>query len=221
MAAELDDGSLVAKCENLYPREADVLRRWHDQSAKEIAEELKLSQHTVHGYANDARKKLGAASTREAARLFRRYEALKTPPPNSGGEFQRVVRPAEDDAASGRGFSNSSDLDPKERLVSSEKADVHDTKGLAMPQGIAPEGQGFPKRDRSGGGMRRASRLDRSASLVGQGLLLHGWLARLSSIQWLGLTVLVTLFVIAAFGLATVSLLGVFEVLHQMAPQHR
>ena len=105
--------------------------------------------------------------------------------------------------------------------MSSEKADVDDTKGLAMPQGTAPERQGSPKPDRFGAETRQADRLARSASLVGQGLVLHGWLARLSSMQWLGLTVLVTLFVIAAFGLATVSLLGVFEVLHQMAPQHR
>ena len=95
LIADLDKDDLITRCETLSPREADVLRRWVYQSAKEIALEWKIGEYTVRGYANEARQKLGVVSTRKAARLFQEYEAIKSPPQNWGINFCGFpIRPA-------------------------------------------------------------------------------------------------------------------------------
>lgn len=48
----------------------------------------------------------------------------------------------------------------------------------------------------------------------------HARLRNLSQAQWIVLVVVLVLGVIAAFGIGTVSLLGVFQVLQQMASPH-
>jgi len=69
----------------LTPRERECLRlvAAHLHS-KEIARRLSISQHTVDGHLNEARRRLGVASRRDAALLFRAWEAdaeVVQPPP--------------------------------------------------------------------------------------------------------------------------------------------
>lgn len=181
----------LEKCAALSPREKEVLQGLgQHRRAKEIARDLKISEHTVRGYANEARQKLGVASVRDAALLFLEFESYQTPPQNQGDRFQRVARHRPDEAPSEPGYS---------KPLSGEEQ-VPDVSTVA--NGDIPATAGRPERP------------DRLATL-------HGWLARLSLTRWVGLTVLVTLGVIMAFGLAAVTVLGVFEVLQQIGGAHR
>ena len=72
--------------ERLTPREHECLRLVAQHlSSKEIARQLGLSQHTVDGHLDEARRKLGAATRRDAVRILLEG-ASGAPPPNSGGQ---------------------------------------------------------------------------------------------------------------------------------------
>lgn len=59
----------------LTPREKEALRAWHaHKSAKEIAIDLGITHHAVEKRLKMARTKLGAASSREAARMLAESE---------------------------------------------------------------------------------------------------------------------------------------------------
>lgn len=162
----------------------------HHRRAKEIARDLKISEHTVRGYANEARQKLGVASVRDAALLFLEFESTQAAPQNRGERFQRVAIHRPDEAPSKPGYS-------KPLLDEEQVPDVSTGANVDISA--------------AGGRIERPDRLAR----------LHGWLARLSPARWVGLTVLATLGVIMAFGLAAVTVLGVFEVLQQIGGAHR
>lgn len=180
---------LLNKCAGLSPREKEVLRGLGQRRrAKEIARDLKISEHTVRGYANDARQKLGLTSLRDAAVLFLEFEAAMTPPQNQGDHFQRVANHLSNEPSLKPGQSN------------------------ALPQGPFPDPVG-PQVSKASA-FPELGRYDRLARL-------HAWLARLSLARWAGLTVVLTLGVIMAFGLAAVTVLGVFEVLQQIGGLHR
>ncbi len=81
MNFDLDKDDLISKCEALSPREKEALRGLgKHRRPKEIARALNISEHTVRGYANEARQKLGAVSTRDAAVLFMDFEGKESPP---------------------------------------------------------------------------------------------------------------------------------------------
>ena len=72
----------------LTPREKEVLRAWLDhKSAKEIALDLGITHHAVEKRLKMARTKLGAASSREAARILAHAEEA------SAGYGQAVTAP--------------------------------------------------------------------------------------------------------------------------------
>lgn len=74
-----DDHDPIA-IERLTPRERECLRLVAEHlHSKEIARRLRISQHTVDGHLNEARRRLGVASRRDAARLLVAWEGLKTP----------------------------------------------------------------------------------------------------------------------------------------------
>ncbi len=60
-----------------------------NHSTKEIAKLLVLSPNTVDGYISEAKEILGAATRREAARIFNERPVEKAPQ-KIGGEFSRV-----------------------------------------------------------------------------------------------------------------------------------
>lgn len=181
----------LERCAALSPREKEVLQGLGQRRrAKEIARELNISEHTVRGYANEARQKLGLPSVRDAALLFLEFERNQAAPQNQGDRFQRVARHRTDEAPSEPGYSEP---------LSDEKQ-VQDLSAVANADIPAVAGR-----------IEGPDRLGR----------LHAWLARLSLARWVGLTILLTLGVIMAFGLAAVTVLGVFEVLQQIGGSHR
>lgn len=74
--------------------------------AKEIAKDLNISEHTVRGYANDARQKLGVTSVRDAALVFLEFERELATRQNQGDRIQRVSEHRSDSASMASGFSN-------------------------------------------------------------------------------------------------------------------
>ncbi len=61
--------------ERLTPRERECLRLVAEHlHSKEIARRLQISQHTVDGHLNEARRRLGVASRRDAALMFLAWE---------------------------------------------------------------------------------------------------------------------------------------------------
>ena len=78
-----------ALVEQLTPRERECLRLVSGHlSSKEIARQLAISQHTVDGHLDEARRKLGAATRRDAVRILVDSEGGHDTPPNSGGQNQ-------------------------------------------------------------------------------------------------------------------------------------
>jgi DNA-binding CsgD family transcriptional regulator len=66
--------------ERLTPRERECLRLVAEHlHSKEIARRLSISQHTVDGHLNEARRRLGVSSRRDAARLLRDWESGHPP----------------------------------------------------------------------------------------------------------------------------------------------
>jgi len=181
----------MEKCASLSPREKEVLQGLaYRRRAKEIARDLKISENTVRGYANEARQKLGMTSVRDAAMAFLEFETSRSPPHIRGDRFQRVSEHLVLSASLERG--------PSTPLQT-----VHDqlSDDVSLEQGKIPFIPGHKQYD--------------------QLVKLHAWLAGLNLTRWIGVTVMLTLGVIAAFGFAAMTLLGVFEVLHQIGDQHR
>lgn len=221
MGAEDTKSELAARCAALARREKDVLRALaRYRKPKEIARELHLSVHTVRGYANSARKKLEAASTRDAAVIFANYEANLVTPQKRGDENQRVAATPSNDAVSAPGFSKSSEIDPHDAPVGGPGANLIPDVGLGSEIPTLSAGSGHPQ----GFEMAppRGRHHDEIQDVVsGRGLRVHGWLARLGSVRWFVLMVFGVLGVIAAFGLAAVTLFGIFEILQQMGGSPR
>ena len=72
--------------ERLTPRERDCLQLAAQHfTSKGIARQLGLSQHTVDGHFQEARRKLGAPTRRDAVRIFLEMEG-DAPPRNWGGQ---------------------------------------------------------------------------------------------------------------------------------------
>jgi DNA-binding CsgD family transcriptional regulator len=83
MGENLGEGNLGEKMsaiESLTPRQRQILRliARHLQ-AKEVARMLKISERTVKTHTEEARKRLGVTSSREAARMLQAYEEAITP----------------------------------------------------------------------------------------------------------------------------------------------
>jgi DNA-binding CsgD family transcriptional regulator len=107
LEVEQDRKVLTDRCASLSPREREVLQGLSmRRRAKEIARDLNISEHTVRGYANDARQKLGVTSVRDAALIYLEYARDHAPPQNQGDRFQRVSGHQFDSASLDPGFSN-------------------------------------------------------------------------------------------------------------------
>ena len=74
--------------DRLTPRERECLQLVAQHfTSKGIARQLGLSQHTVDGHLQEARRKLGAPTRRDAVRMFLESER-EAPPSNSGGQTE-------------------------------------------------------------------------------------------------------------------------------------
>ncbi|UDF04780.1 response regulator transcription factor [Asticcacaulis sp. AND118] len=84
----------------LSERQKEILRLIaRHQRGKEIARLLKISEHTVKTHTEEARRRLGVASSRDAALLLTAYEAEIGLPPE-GGPPPRAIPTPRADAAS-------------------------------------------------------------------------------------------------------------------------
>src|SRR3954469_4346987 len=92
--------------ESLSDRERETLRLLgQGHEAKSIASALDLSVHTVNERLRAARRKMGASSSREAARLLVAHEAGSTVPYNLGYKKIGVAPVAADQSYSPRAHS--------------------------------------------------------------------------------------------------------------------
>ncbi len=199
MGADLDKGSLITRCNTLSPRAMDVLRRWSHQSAKEIAIDLKISENTVRSYANEARQKLGVGSTRKAARIFLEFEASRWPHQNRGDQFRRVEPPAPFEARSEPGYSDTPDPDLSDGDVGEPGSDVDDGVNPRKAFGPASNDRDPPLGEKVNFAMTNSGDANRGPSLLDRNFSVRIWLGRLGSVQWLCLTVALTIGVIVAF----------------------
>jgi len=192
LSVQHDKGALFQKCETLAPREKAVLRGVGlRKRAKEIGRDLNISEHTVRGYVYTARQKLGLSSNSETVAVFLEYERLLYTHQNRGEQIQWVSEHHIDEAVQLGGFSIPSNMD----------------------HGSAADVSAF-----AGGNPTYAMEAGRP---YGGFIAVYDWLAKLSIARWLGLTLLLTVGVILAFSLAATTVLGAFEILHQIGGQHR
>ncbi|WP_189487495.1 response regulator transcription factor [Asticcacaulis endophyticus] len=85
----------LTKIEELSQRQREILRLTSQHlQAKEIARLLKISEHTVKTHKDEARKRLGVSTSREAALLFASYEAEFPLPPGEGDRSRGIVNSA-------------------------------------------------------------------------------------------------------------------------------
>ncbi len=222
LSADREKSDLTAKCAALSPREIAVLRGLAKfQNPKEIARDLDISFNTVRGYINEARQKLGVRSQRDAAWLFAEYETLQLPHQFVGDQFGWVAVPQPDEALSDSGYSRLPQIDQDVGPFGGSGPEAQHVFSPGMPPQDSPLG-----RERSPGDKMVFAKTNHGedGDVARPGLRkfsIHRWLELLGFKGWLGLIVLLTLLVIAAFGIATVSLLGIFEVLQQIGGQHR
>lgn len=140
--------------ERLTPREQECLRLVAQHlSSKQIARELAVSQHTVDGHLNEARRKLGAATRRDAARMLLEM-ADGSPPSHRGGKSgdgEHAPPPQEfapPENLGGQAFAVVENAAPSSAEPSSDdREDGHDsTSESASAEAAPPDASGSPRR---------------------------------------------------------------------------
>jgi DNA-binding CsgD family transcriptional regulator len=188
---------------------------------KEIAGLLGIEPSTIRGHTEEARQKIGVSSTRAAARLY--VASLDFVPlrQNDGGTQIRVAAP--DDPASRSDHEHTNFADDNRTLLDNPQERFGG--GHPVPDSPLEAGQYRPytgddlpgeKPGRRDSGSDAADvRHDR----VGRYLIVANWLKNLNLIQWTGLTLLTTLFIILITGSAVIVLLGIFQAITQISGQ--
>ena len=182
----------------LSQRQKEVLRRvGRGLQAKEIALELDITERTVKAHTDAARRKLGVATSREAARLLEASES-KSPLGREGQWPSRPIDNNSDDTAPSQ--DDPIDAPNPEPRPSGRSSGLLDRPGSRLAADDGTDGD-VPDRRDDPGDARPDAELD-----PGTGGLRHaggdgaagGWLgglkrrlSRLSLLQWLGLIVLV------------------------------
>jgi len=185
--------------EALTRRQKEILRliAQHLQ-AKEVARLLNISERTVKTHTEEARKRLGVATSRDAARLLAAHEATN----GIGPEDRGPPRPMDDDAASAPVSDHEHTLPTERGLPVDPLERPGDRLAHAGGAGQAGPDQRNPARPadpdahgRSGeGGIHhdRGDRLaDRRLPDFERLSAVERRLASLNAFQWLGLIVVV------------------------------
>ena len=204
LEAEAETMNTQAQIRNLSLRQKEILRliAQHMQ-AKEVAIALKISEHTVRTHTVSARRKLGVATSRDAARLLIAFE--------SGGDTQPAIIDDECNSSSmiGDGSKPVPDWDHEQAIPPYRK--IPSERGLYNPQ---LEGSGSSTRTdgpsdqiseytgddwRPSGTEQRSWAKEDDPHIGGGHSVANGWwlgfkpkLKRLSALQWLGVTLLVS-----------------------------
>lgn len=92
----------MSRVATLSARQREILRLIaRHMQAKEVARALHISEWTVRTHTEEARKRLGVASTREAARVLIEYEVLEALPRDEGPSPQGLAASEPDVSALG------------------------------------------------------------------------------------------------------------------------
>lgn len=217
--------------ETLTERQKEILRLISQHlQAKEVARALNISERTVKTHTDAARKRLGVATSRDAARLLAAHESANTPPvpgpllldgrwpsrpigePADGMSISAHEqapyptpasgRPARDGAMarSGDGVADAGD-------AGQAGAGDRDGRRGAGPQSVGDVGEGSVHNDR---GNRMVDR--RWAGFERR-------LAALSAVQWLGLIAIVGVLAAVLVGGLIAASLGTMEAIEDMHRQ--
>jgi DNA-binding CsgD family transcriptional regulator len=190
---------------------------------KEIAGLLGIEPSTIRGHTEEIRQKLNVSSTRSAARLYVSWDGFVPPRQNDGGEQNRVAESTSAGSQSGHEHTDFTDYDRANPDHSQERSrggnpDLNgtgETRKYIQHAGDSFQGEG------RGGRSSSDNFTDVRNDRVSRYLALRGWLRKLNLIQWAGLTLLTTLFIIIVTGGAIVVLLGIFQAITQMSGQTR
>lgn len=91
----------MSRVATLSARQREILRLIaRHMQAKEVARALHISEWTVRTHTEEARKRLGVASTREAARVLIEWEGREALPHDEGPSPQGLANPESDVSAS-------------------------------------------------------------------------------------------------------------------------
>lgn len=186
----------ASRVEALSERQKEILRliAQHLQ-AKEVARMLDISESTVKTHTDAARRRLGVASSRDAAKMLVAYETNgaggKAIPPEGGWP----PRPIADPAAPMSGLDHEYAL-PSERTIlpgplerpRDRLADAGSTRQAGADRGHASDAADVGQERRQREGDLYDGRGDRVADGRWGGF--ERWLKSLNTVQWLGLIVL-------------------------------
>ena len=212
--------------EALTPRQREILRLIaQGHQAKEVARLLGISERTVKTHTDAARRRLGVATSREAARLLMAWEAEReaapeNPPPAEGKDLtprQREILRLLTQHQQRKDIARTLDIgagkagSPVE--AEQEPAADDDTDDGIVPEGHRPPGtmdETRPAPASSDGGLLSGGR---AGATPPRGDL-QAWLIGLNPMQWLALTVavaLVSALVVTGFVAAAVSAMEAFQ----------
>lgn len=203
----------------LSARQKEVLRlvAAHHQ-AKEIARLLHISQHTVKTHIEEARRRLGSASGREAARRLMAHEGAAPLPPEVGAPSGVMPEPVADVSS----LTYEHTLLPERTIPDDPLVGSRDRLAHA----------GFAREGRPDRGHLESSAYGQPDAGIGKGRLHDGGgvsladgrrsglrrrLKALSGLQWAGLTLLVGILLPLLAGVLIQSTHATFEAFKTMA----
>ncbi|HTN41892.1 MAG TPA: helix-turn-helix transcriptional regulator [Asticcacaulis sp.] len=193
-----------SKIANLSTRQKEILRliAQHLQ-AKEVAQLLRISEHTVRTHTDSARRKLGVATSRDAARLLQAFEH-ETGPAEALVDDQRPSSMRIGEAPAGMAGLTHEQAITHHRKIPAELG-LHNPQlaghgvspGADSPSVETPEysgDDGYPS------GQEQRGWAETNRSYAGSGdRLADGWwlrfkprLKRLNTLQWLGVTLILS-----------------------------
>lgn len=214
-----------SRVEALSERQKEILRliAQHLQ-AKEVARMLDISESTVKTHTDAARRRLGVASSRDAAKLLMAYEARtfggRTIPPGGGWPPRPMAEPVEPVTGSDHEHAL-----PTERTILSDplerSGDGLENAGNAGQTGTD---RGYASHAANVGqerGQREGYLYDgRGDSLVdGRWGGFERWLRSLNTLQWLGLIALTGFLLMLATGGMISAAVGTMQAIKELQYQ--
>ena len=219
----------TAGVETLTHRQKEILRLIsRHMQAKEVARQLNISERTVKTHTDAARKRLGVASSRDAARLLAAHDAQKNDTQKSnGGIVPDGHRPSGpmDDTASGVPASDHEQAVLPQRASSAgdvarpggRLAQAGSPGQTGAGRGHAERGAGAEPGGRAGDGSVHDDRGDRLVDRRWAGL--ERRLAALNALQWLGLIAIVGVLAAVLVGGLIATSLGTLEAIEELHHQ--
>jgi DNA-binding CsgD family transcriptional regulator len=225
-------GDKIIGVDALSERQKEILRliAQHLQ-AKEIARVLKISESTVKTHTDAARKRLGVATSRDAARLVIEHDIasglwvkgpMGTPIPLEGGWPPRPMAHGPADASSS---GHEQALHTEITLLDGPLERSGDSLAHAGLPGQAGSYRAHPERRaddhdqrRSGEGGLYDDRRDGLADGrpgAGRGPALERWLTELNPLQWLGLIVLAAILLPLLGGVLIEAVFTTMQAIHE------